>query len=114
MFVAPLAVVSNRTVSKTPTLNDGSTEEVGPLGDGATDQDSAGASALAGQLSRRGVSLTDQVISASDEVAPGVGFRRSFAGQVPLLPVLPAATPVADRPHSASFVPRQRLGIEVG
>src|SRR5512144_3108589 len=73
----------------------------GPFGDGAADEDSAGAGARAGQLAGAGVAVAGQVFRAGDEVLPGVRLGGLVAGLVPGFALLAAAARVAIAEHDA-------------
>ena len=89
-------------------------EEIGTMGDGASDENASGAGAFAGEALRAGVFVGDEISCAGDEVVDGVLLGEFVAGALPLFSVFTAAANVRDCDYPAALEPRQPDWIEVG
>ena len=88
-------------------LVDRRAEEIGPLGDRASDEDAAGAAAHDRDLRGRCVLMRDEPFGAGDRVVPGVRLGQLVAGLVPVLAVFSAAAHMRNREYPAAVEPRQ-------
>ena len=88
-------------------------EQVGPLGQRHAHGDAAGRPALDRQRTLARPALTDQVLAAVDQVAPGVGLAELLAALPPTATVLATPAHMRHRQHATAFQERQVARAEV-
>ena len=89
-------------------------EEVGTLGDGAADQDSASRLAPDAEAWSRSVFRVDKVLRRGYEIAPGVRLGELFAGEMPAFAEFATSSDVGDREHASTLQPGHVTSAERG